>query len=258
MDAVGTLLGTVHVDDPVLRVERLAPGRASIPTGHRWALVTLAAGELALPDAVLGPGDALLTRGRGPMPGKVGDAGTTVLVADFALQGEVGLARLPEAVVCPADSEMCRLLIERLAEQLDAAPSQDVVSARLLDWIVTETVRDALVAAPTASVSDPVVAAALAAVHADPAGGWTVEELARRAGVSRAGFAQRFRDAVGVAPLAYVRALRFDLAERALLTEPDVTVAAVARRVGYANPFSFSTAFRRDRGVAPSEVRARA
>ena len=73
--------------------------------------------------------------------------------------------------------------------------------------------------------------------------------------MSRAAFARRFRDAVGTSPLSYVREHRLDLAERVLLTEPDATVAAVARRVGYANPFSFSTAFRRHRGLAPSELR---
>ncbi|MDL5159229.1 helix-turn-helix transcriptional regulator [Actinomycetospora termitidis] len=258
MDAVGTLLGTVRVEDPVLRVERLGPGPASLSTGHRWVLITLAAGQLSVAGAVLGPGDALLTRGRGLLAGTVGDDGTTALVAEFTLHGE-RLVRLPEAVVCPADSEMCRLLIERLAEQLDAAPAQDVVSARLLDWIVTETVRDALVAQESdGAVSDPVVAAALAAVHGEPAGAWTVDRLARSTGVSRALFARRFRDVVGTSPLSYVRSYRLDLAERALLTEPDATVAAIARRVGYANPFSFSTAFRRHRGLAPSEVRERA
>ena len=133
------------------------------------------------------------------------------------------------------------------------------MTARLLDWLVTDVVRDVLTgAAPIASVADAGVSEALAAVHADPAGSWTVDGLARRSGISRAAFARRFRDAVGTSPLSYVREHRLDLAERALLTEPDATVAAVARRVGYANPFSFSTAFRRYRGVAPSELRCSA
>jgi hypothetical protein len=40
-----------------------------------------------------------------------------------------------------------------------------------------------------------------------------------------------------------------------LLLEPDTTIAAVARRVGYANPFALSTAFKRVRGHSPREHR---
>ena len=79
--------------------------------------------------------------------------------------------------------------------------------------------------------------------------------LARHANVGRAAFARRFREVVGTSPLSYVREHRLDLAERALVTEPDATVAAVARRVGYASPFSFSTAFHRHRGRSPRDVR---
>ncbi len=116
--------------------------------------------------------------------------------------------------------------------------------------------RDVFVeAAQSVPVSDPGVAAALAAIHAHPGESWTVVRLARHANVGRAAFARRFRDAVGTSPLSYVREHRLDLAERALITEPDTTIAAIARRGGYASPFSFSTAFRRYRGLAPSETR---
>ena len=49
--------------------------------------------------------------------------------------------------------------------------------------------------------------------------------LAAHAGVSRAAFARRFREEVGTSPLSYLREHRFDLAERALVTEPDIILA---------------------------------
>jgi AraC-like DNA-binding protein len=251
---VETLLGAVRVVEPELVVEDLS-GRATLRTGLRRSLLAVARGHVRVRDAELGPGDALLLHAAGSVP-VVADGPTTVVVARFAVAGPVPrLLALPDEVLAPADSEFCRLLIERVADQAGAVG--DVVSARLLDWLVVETVRDVLVArGPRGEVADVGVAAALAAVHADPAATWTVATLADRAGVSRAAFARRFAETVGTSPLAYVREHRLALAEHALLTEPDVTVAAVARRVGYANPFSFSTAFRRHRGVAPSEVRA--
>lgn len=254
MAALDGLLGALHVVDPQLVVEDLS-GRATLRTGTRRSLVAVARGRVRVRDAELGPGDALLLHDAGSVPVVASDP-ATVVVARFALAGSAPrLLALPDEVLAPADSEFCRLLIERVADRVPAAG--DVVSARLLDWLVVETVRDVLVArGPHGEVDDPGVAAALAALHADPAASWTVAALADRAGVSRAAFARRFGEVVGTSPLAYVREHRLAVAEHALLTEPDLTVAAVARRVGYANPFSFSTAFRRHRGVAPSEVRA--
>jgi AraC-like DNA-binding protein len=252
------LLATVGVGEPEFHVARLGPGPASLPTGSRWSLVTVARGRVDALGTTLGPGDAALARGRGAAPVRTAGDHATVLVARFALHGPAHhLGRLPDDVVVRADSELCRPLVERLVDQIDGATTGDAVSTRLLDWLVVSTVRDGLAEAP-AAVADVDVTAALAAIHERPAEPWTVAGLARVGGVGRAAFARRFRDAVGTPPLAYVREHRLDLAERALLAEPDTTIAAVARRVGYASPFSFSTAFRRHRGVAPSELRAAA
>jgi len=40
-------------------------------------------------------------------------------------------------------------------------------------------------------------------MHDEPAHDWTVEELARRAGISRSTFALRFKATVGVSPMEY-------------------------------------------------------
>jgi AraC-like DNA-binding protein len=40
-----------------------------------------------------------------------------------------------------------------------------------------------------------------------------------------------------------------------LLCEPDSTIAAVARQVGYGSPFALSTAFKRAYGISPKEHR---
>jgi AraC-like DNA-binding protein len=45
------------------------------------------------------------------------------------------------------------------------------------------------------------------------------------------------------------------LAADQLIERESATVAAVARTVGYADPFAFSAAFKRVRGMNPSEFR---
>jgi AraC-like DNA-binding protein len=83
-----------------------------------------------------------------------------------------------------------------------------------------------------------------------------VAELAGAANISRAALARRFTDLVGVPPMAYLAAWRLALAAD-LLREPDATVGAVAKRVGYGSSFALSAAFKRVRGVSPREHRAR-
>src|SRR5258708_36246106 len=54
-------------------------------------------------------------------------------------------------------------------------------------------------------LADPPIAAALQAIHANPAEQWTVERLAAEAHLSRSAFAERFRTIVGETPLQYLQ-----------------------------------------------------
>ncbi|WP_368666290.1 helix-turn-helix transcriptional regulator [Micromonospora sicca] len=80
--------------------------------------------------------------------------------------------------------------------------------------------------------------------------------LAAEVGVSRAALARRFTELVGEPPMTFLTGWRLALAAD-LLREPDATLAAVARQVGYGSPFALSTAFRRERGVSPRAHRER-
>ncbi|HEX4298894.1 MAG TPA: AraC family transcriptional regulator, partial [Devosia sp.] len=94
----------------------------------------------------------------------------------------------------------------------------------------------------------------LGLIHADPARTWTLIELAKAAGMSRTGFAQRFRAVVGIAPLAYLTRWRMHLAERDL-RQSDVLVSGLAYRLGYGSESAFSNAFKRVTGTAPRSYR---
>ena len=79
-------------------------------------------------------------------------------------------------------------------------------------------------------------------------------ELAAEVGVSRATLSRRFSDLVGRPPMAHLTEWRISLAAD-LLADPDLTVDAVAGRVGYGTGFALSEAFLRVRGRRPSEFR---
>lgn len=96
----------------------------------------------------------------------------------------------------------------------------------------------------------------LQAMHAAPQRGWTLALLAREAGVARTTLATRFARLVGLPPLTYLTEWRMAVAAD-LLAESSATVASVARKVGYADAFGFSAAFKRVHGFSPSECRIR-
>ncbi|MFD9045568.1 AraC family transcriptional regulator [Streptomyces zaomyceticus] len=106
-----------------------------------------------------------------------------------------------------------------------------------------------------AALGDPVTAAALRALHTDPAAPWTNDLLAAEAGVSRPTLARRFTALVGRPPMAYLTWWRLTRAA-ALLRDTHDPLASVARRVGYSTPYALSHAFRREFGTTPGQYRA--
>lgn len=94
----------------------------------------------------------------------------------------------------------------------------------------------------------------LALLHAEPALAWTVEELAQRAAISRAGLAKRFVELVGETPMQYLTEWRMHLARR-LLLERTLSLAEIAARVGYDSEATFNRAFRRVVGTPPAAWR---
>ena len=82
----------------------------------------------------------------------------------------------------------------------------------------------------------------------------TVEVLAQHASMSPRTFARFFVRETGLTPAAYVEELRVEAAQR-LLETSDLTVGAVASRVGMKHPEILHRAFRRRVGTTPDRYR---
>lgn len=91
---------------------------------------------------------------------------------------------------------------------------------------------------------------AMTAMHGDPARRWTLDELAKTAGMSRTSFATRFREILGEPAMEYLTRWRMMLAAR-LLRDQRQSVAAVAPSVGYESESAFGAAFKRVIGQSP-------
>ncbi|PPJ21220.1 AraC family transcriptional regulator [Nocardia nova] len=189
---------------------------------------------------------------------------TALIVGAYRASGrrhERLLRALPPVLVVTDDVEVCAWMESMAADAVRRPAGAQAMMDRLLDWALACTLRnwfeglDAAAPGWYRGPADPVVGPALEAMHAQPAAGWTVASLAAEAGVSRALFARRFSEVMGRPPLAYLTECRMDEAEE-LLSDRSLTVAQVAKAVGYADAFGFSAAFKRHRGIRPSDVRA--
>ena len=133
-------------------------------------------------------------------------------------------------------------------------PGRELVLARLFETMLLEALR----AVPgedappglLSGLADSRLAAALRLMHSDPARPWSVEQLAKKAALSRSAFYERFTRAVGLAPMEYLLAWRMAVAKD-LLRREELGLSEVAERVGYASASTFSTAFSRHVGQAP-------
>jgi transcriptional regulator GlxA family with amidase domain len=85
-------------------------------------------------------------------------------------------------------------------------------------------------------------------------GDLSVDALAARAGMSTRNFTRTFRRETGTTPAAYVEQVRVEEARR-LLETTDLTVSAIARRIGIRHAETLHRAFRRRVGTTPELYR---
>ena len=141
--------------------------------------------------------------------------------------------------------------------------SNQLMLARLTELMFVEVLRHYMQElAPDqkgwlAGLNDPYVNRAITMLHAQPARAWTVEDLARDAGVSRSALAGRFTDLIGESPMRYLAGWRIHLAKQ-LLCEGHHSLAQVAERVGYESEYTFNRAFKRRVGKPPVAWRKKA
>ena len=104
------------------------------------------------------------------------------------------------------------------------------------------------------ALADEQIGPAINAMHGEPAHSWTLQELAERVGMSRSGFAQKFKETVGATPIDYLTRWRMLLAGDRLAHSSD-PISAISISLGYDSESAFSTAFKRVMGCSPRHYR---
>lgn len=171
---------------------------------------------------------------------------------------------LPPIVNVPSTTGQAGVLrwsLEQLATEIgQEQPGSALMATHLLHCMLVQVLRLHLETSTDLApgwflaLYDKQIGLAIRAIHADPAQRWTLEELARIAGMSRSSFAQRFRELEGTTAIGYVTRWRMLIAANRL-RESNESVSSIAFSLGYESESAFSTAFKRTMSCSPRQFR---
>ncbi len=171
------------------------------------------------------------------------------------------LGMLPPVVHIYRESDQAamRWSVERMMQELrERQPGSFLVAQHLAHMMLVQALRLHQAEELSANVgwlfalADKQLAAAINAMHEDPAHRWTLGELAERAGMSRSIFALKFKKKVGASPMDYLMRWRMLLAADRLTNSAD-PISIIALSLSYESESAFSTAFKRVMGRSPRQ-----
>lgn len=168
-----------------------------------------------------------------------------------------GMPKLVSVSTDHADHADLRSVTRLLKNDVSSAHEGNwVTRSALVDLVLVHGLRQwqKISGSSRVAVADPAIATVLDEIHDHPEHQWTVQRLARAAGLSRTQFNRRFTAAVGQPPMSYVIQLRLTHGAR-LLRQTGSPLSTIARQVGYSSEFAFASAFRREYGLAPGRFR---
>ncbi len=170
------------------------------------------------------------------------------------------MAALPDRVILDlAQHPDARALVDLIqSEQTGARCGAQSVINRLGEALMGRLLRDQIERGTAeigllAGLADPRLHRAIVSMHDHPGRLWTTADLADIAGLSRSRFAELFAAKVGETPIGYLRRWRLILARQDAARGD--RIEAIARRYAYNSAESFTRAFRREYGTAPSILR---
>lgn len=165
------------------------------------------------------------------------------------------ISLLPSVVHVHGSSRLSQLVHMVAEETSDPQPGSEFMRSRLVELLLIEAMRSTTAgSAPPGllrGLGDERLALALKLMHSHLDQPWTIGQLAKAAALSRSTFFERFTRTVGVAPMEYLLAWRMQIAKD-LLRQGQLRSSEIAERVGYGSSSTFSVAFSRYTGLAPS------
>lgn len=172
------------------------------------------------------------------------------------------IASFPETFVAPLDAlpELAPALELLFSEATSQFPGRQAAIDRLFEYVLMLLIRSVLNERLVDSgvllgLADERLAKAIEAMHKHPETAWSLEQLAQRAGMSRARFAAHFRKVVGMTAFDYLTNWRLGVAQTML--RKGKSLKLISSAVGYGNATALTRVFTQRLGMSPSEWLAR-
>lgn len=151
--------------------------------------------------------------------------------------------------------------IQNLAyETRQTAFASHAIISRLADILVLQTIRIWIESLPVNEQNwikahgDKKLGPILHDIHENLGGELDLQGLAKKAGMSRSGFVQYFKEIVGIPPMTYITHWRLTCAKDRLHQNKE-SITTIAYDAGYQSESAFSRAFKGHFGVSPSQYR---
>lgn len=183
--------------------------------------------------------------------------------ARFHFEGEHTrflFGQLPPVIHVPEQKDQAAVLrweLDRFSKEFFSnLPGRKIMMEHIAPIMFMQTLRVFLSSAQNqqpgwmAALSIPELRLALEAIHSTPGRKWTVAELGAIAGMSRSGFALKFKEVMEVSPMEYLTHWRILIA-REQLKAGNKDLYQIASSLGYESESSFSNVFKRFVGSTP-------
>jgi AraC-like DNA-binding protein len=169
---------------------------------------------------------------------------------------------LPELLLLPLyESASIKATVDLLFHEVDLLQSgQPAILDQLCDVLIAQLIRHEawngrLSKETLSALAEPGLFKVLSLMHEKPQCAWSVDALARIAGMSRSKFSMQFHQAVGMPPKQYLICQRLAIAQDML--RQGLPVKAICHRVGYTNQSAFTRMFTERAGLSPRAWLAR-
>jgi len=160
-------------------------------------------------------------------------------------------------------SELC-LWLNNVAVFLNEEISNEkagtkVILGRLADiifiliiraYIVQEHIEQGFLMA----LKDERISNSLKSMHEFPENEWTIDQLAKKAGMSRSLYCKEFKKSVGETPMSYLTNWRI-IKSKEILSASKENISEVAAKVGYQSEAAFNRLFKTKVGMTPAGYR---
>lgn len=167
---------------------------------------------------------------------------------------------LPTFFVLPlSELDDCRVLLDILfREAFDQRCGRQIVVDRLFEVVLVNIFRwlmgrNHIHSGVLSGMANPQIAKSLVAIHSNPALDWSLEKLAKEAGMSRSVYAASFRKILETTPMDYLAQWRFSLAQQRL--QSGQSLKQIVDELGYGSMAAFSRAFKARCQMSPREWR---